>query len=354
MPQIQTTSYNQVIQNLKENYPLDSLNTFGISVSARYFLELNSQEELALLPEILFALGNPKLLVLGGGSNVLLTQDWEGLVLKNAIRGVEKEFENAEEVIFSFGAGEEWHQVVMFTLAEGLSGIENLALIPGSIGAAPMQNIGAYGVEIKDVFHSLTAFDLETEKFVEFDSEACAFGYRESYFKREGKNRFIICSVALRLSKKFIPHVAYGAIKDTLAQKGISVPEKPIQVAEAVIEIRQSKLPDPKVIGNAGSFFKNPEIPLSLYESLKAVYSEIPHYAVANPEMVKVPAGWLIEKAGWKGFRDGEIGVHAKQALVLVNYGKGSGEELWNLALKIQADIFEKFGIEIIPEVNKF
>ena len=291
-----------------------------------------------------------KKLFLGGGSNILLMNDFDGLVLKNEIKGLEVVLENEEKSILQVGGGEIWHDFVLQTLERNLSGIENLSLIPGTVGAAPMQNIGAYGVEIKDVFVALEALNLQTFEVEVFDKEKCNFGYRESFFKHDGKGKYVILNVSFELSK--IPHfnVSYGAIKDTLIQMGIeTIGSKAI--SDTVINIRKSKLPDPAKIGNAGSFFKNPELDKAFFDQIKTKFPEIPSYPI-DEKKVKVPAGWLIEQAGWKGKRFGEIGVHEKQALVLVNYGGGHGQEIADLAFKIQASVLDIFGINIMPEVN--
>jgi UDP-N-acetylmuramate dehydrogenase len=280
---------------------------------------------------------------------MLLTKDFEGLVIKLEIKGVHLVHENEDQLLVEVGAGEVWHDLVLHCIQQDWAGLENLSLIPGTVGASPMQNIGAYGVEIKDVFHSLTALHRDTFTVKTFDAAECKFGYRESVFKNELKDQYVITSVTFSLSKT--PHfrLDYGAIQDVLLEKGVQQPTLKA-VSDAVIHIRESKLPNPKEIGNAGSFFKNPSIPSTQYETLKAQYPSLPGYP--STEGVKVPAGWLIEQAGWKGKRFGEVGVHAKQALVLVNYGAGTGEEIKSLSEQIQASILEKFGIALLAEVN--
>lgn len=334
---------------IKENISLKPFNTFGLEAKAKYFTVFRSVEDLKeILQDQIFK--KEKKLFLGGGSNILLMNDFDGLVLKNEIIGIETTFENEDKVVLKAGGGEAWHTFVLETIARNLSGIENLSLIPGTVGAAPMQNIGAYGVEIKDVFVELQALNLETLEIEIFDKEMCNFGYRESYFKHEGKGKYVILNVSFELSKKPIFNVSYGAIKDTLDQMGVT--DLSVKaISDAVISIRKSKLPDPAEIGNSGSFFKNPEIEKCLYESVKQQYPDIPCYPI-DENTVKVPAGWLIEQAGWKGKRIGNIGVHTKQALVLVNYGGGKGQEIANLAYEIQGSVFSKFGIKINPEVN--
>jgi len=335
--------------DILENVSLKPYNTFGLEAKAKYFVVFKSVEELKEIL-VLEKFKIEKKLFLGGGSNVLLMGDFNGLVLKNEIYGIENIFEDDNKVILKSGAGEVWHSFVLKSIDMGLSGLENLSLIPGTVGAAPMQNIGAYGVEIKDVFVELEALNLETFEIEIFGKEKCNFGYRESYFKHEGKGKYVILNVSFELSKIPNFNVSYGAIKDTLQQMGeVGLTTKAI--SEAVISIRKSKLPDPAQIGNSGSFFKNPEIPIKQYDTVRETFPNMPHYVI-DEDTVKVPAGWLIEQAGWKGKRIGEIGVHTQQALVLVNYGGGRGQEIANLAYEIQASVFEKFGIKITPEVN--
>ena len=334
---------------IQKDVQLKPFNTFGIEATAKYFIEVSSIEQ---LQEIL---QNPdyqstERLILGGGSNMLLTKDFEGLVIKIAIKGFEVVNENEDNIWLKVGAGVVWHDLVLQCVNQNYAGMENLSLIPGTVGAAPMQNIGAYGIEIKEVFEELQALELATGEIKNFDKAMCNFGYRESIFKHEAKGKYIILNVTFKLNKRPTFHIEYGAIKDTLAEMNIS--EMSIKsMSDAVIHIRQSKLPNPAEIGNAGSFFKNPEIPNSQFETLKAQFPTIPSYPVSDTT-TKVPAGWLIEQAGWKGQRFGNVGVHAKQALVLVNYGGGKGEEIKDLSQKIQASIKEKFGIQLSVEVN--
>jgi UDP-N-acetylmuramate dehydrogenase len=290
-------------------------------------------------------------LFLGGGSNVLLTKNQDALVVKISIPGISIVQEDADFVWVKGGAGVVWDEFVQFTVDRAWSGLENLSLIPGTVGAAPMQNIGAYGVEIKDTFESLEALNLKTLEIEVFDAKACAFGYRESFFKRAGKGQYLISSVTFKLAKKPSVKTSYGAIQEVLAAKGISQPSIR-EVADAVIEIRQSKLPDPKQIGNSGSFFKNPTVSASEAARLISENSGIPHYPVEGSSDVKFPAGWFIEKAGWKGFRRGDAGVHAKQALVLVNYGEAKGEEILALSEEIKKSILDTFGVVLDTEVN--
>ncbi|UXP31124.1 UDP-N-acetylmuramate dehydrogenase [Reichenbachiella agarivorans] len=333
---------------ITEGFSLKNHNTFGLDVSAKWFAEVHTEQELQ--EAILWAKEREvDLFLLGGGSNVLLTQDLDCLVVINAIKGITVLSQDENQVLVRAAAGEIWHDLVVHCIHEEWGGIENMSLIPGTVGAAPMQNIGAYGVEIKDVFVSLTALHRETLETKVFSKDECQFGYRESVFKRDLKGQYIITSVTLRLSKKPVVNTTYGAITEVLDSKGIAEPSIK-DVSEAVIDIRRSKLPDPKQIGNSGSFFKNPVITVTQFSELKKQY-QIPGYPQEDGQ-VKVPAGWLIEQAGWKGKRLGNIGVHDKQALVLVNHGGGEGSAIYQLAMDIQASVQSQFGIEILPEVN--
>ncbi len=335
--------------NILENISLKPYNTFGLDVNASKFIEIFHLSELL---ELLFynEIKNTKKLFLGGGSNILLLKDFEGIVIKISISGNEVLSENVEQVIIKVGSGVNWHAFVMYAVSQDWGGVENLSLIPGTVGAAPMQNIGAYGVEIKDIFLELEALNLETLEVETFDADKCAFGYRESFFKHNGKGKYVILNVTFSLTKRHEFKTTYGAIQETLTEMGVS--ELSIKaISDAVIRIRQSKLPNPAEIGNAGSFFKNPEISKQHYDGLKIIHESMPGY-ILNETTVKVPAGWLIEQAGWKGKRIGEIGVHEKQALVLVNYGGGRGSDIRDLAFEIKADVKVKYGIDIVPEVN--
>ncbi len=333
-----------------KNISLQPHNTFGINAKSQFYLEASNVEELQGVLK-LSELKNNKLLVIGGGSNILLTKDFDGFVIKNNILGKTIKEDTTDYVLVKIGGGENWHGFVQYAISNNWGGVENLSLIPGTVGAAPMQNIGAYGVEIKEVFDSLEALEIATGKLKTFNSQECQFGYRESVFKKEAKDKYIITSVTLKLTKhSHHLNTSYGAIKDTLIEQGISNPTIS-DVSNAVISIRQSKLPDPKVIGNAGSFFKNPTIDKLDFEGLRLEFSDLPGYVV-SPTEVKVPAAWLIEQCGWKGVRRGNIGVHAKQALVLVNYGGGDGNEIKKLSEEIQSSVVEKFGIELSTEVN--
>lgn len=323
---------------------LKSYNTFGIDVSAHYFGHITSREELKEIN------GPDPICILGGGSNVLFTKDVEGLVLLNEIKGIEVVNETSEFVFVRAGGGEEWHDFVTYCIDHNYAGVENLALIPGSVGASPIQNIGAYGVEVKEVIEEVEAWNIKEKSFRIFKNEECAFGYRDSVFKRTYKGKYLISSVTFKLSKKPVFKTSYGAIQDELNRMGVQ--ELSIRaIADAVIHIRQSKLPDPKQIGNAGSFFKNPEVPLSVFEQLKLTHPSIVGYPVGSDKM-KLAAGWLIEQAGWKGYKKGNTGVHHQQALVLVNYGGATGEEIFQLSEEIVASVKAKFNIELEREVN--
>ena len=335
---------------VKSDFPLKEYNTFGIAVRAKHFVSVATTEELVhFLTES--ELRNELKLVLGGGSNMLLTQDVDGTVLHINITGKRVIEETDTYAIVEAGAGENWHEVVLWALDQNLGGIENLSLIPGNIGTAPVQNIGAYGVELKDTFHSLKAVSIADGNTRTFNLNECQFGYRDSVFKNEAKGKYIITSVQLKLNKPpFTVSTHYGAIQAELEKMGITNPSL-VDVSNAVIAIRQSKLPDPKVLGNSGSFFKNPILPAEVAESLKDIHPELPVYDAA-PSFKKVAAGWLIEKAGLKGYRSGDAGVHAKQALVLVNYGSATGSEILALSKHVIDTVKEQFGVTLEAEVN--
>lgn len=294
--------------------------------------------------------GLSPLKILGGGSNILITKDQDAYILKNEIKGIEIIDEDADEVLVKVGAGENWHNLVLWTISHNLGGIENLALIPGCVGAAPMQNIGAYGVEQESVFHSLKAIDLKEGTSKLFFREDCKFGYRESVFKNELKGKYIITHVNYIFSKNHELNTSYGVIDQKLEENGVSNPTIE-DVANAVIEIRQSKLPDPKVIPNTGSFFKNPIIKSEVLKNIQEDYPSIVFYPV-DEEYVKVPAAWLIEKSGFKGMQKGDAGTHKSHALVLVNYGNASGDDMLEFARSIQDGVESMFGIRLDPEVN--
>lgn len=335
---------------LSENFSLKAFNTFGIDVKARKFIAVTSLEELKIVLQQNYA---EELFLLGGGSNMLLTKDVEAAVVHLNLKGKVIKNETEDYVFVEAKAGENWHQFVLFTLEHNWGGLENLSLIPGNIGTAPIQNIGAYGVELKDTFYSCKTINIQTLEEKEFTADECNFGYRNSIFKNEVKGKYIITSVTFKLKKKDHPlHTKYGALDLALEEMGISKPT--IQdVSNAVIKIRQQKLPDPKELGNSGSFFKNPVVSIQEFEELKNRFPEMPSYKVSESE-VKIPAGWLIDTAGLKGFRDGDAGVHKNQALVLVNYGNASGAEIWALATKIQEKIYDLFNIKLEAEVNIF
>lgn len=335
---------------LQENVDLFPYNTFGIHAIARYFIVVRSADEAREVFRGQLFQEQPHV-ILGGGSNILLTRDFEGVVVKNEISGIEVISEDDQRVHLKVGSGENWHKLVMYCVDQGLGGVENLSLIPGTVGAAPMQNIGAYGVEIREVIDHVEAIEIRTGNVRRFHRDECAFGYRESIFKQQLKDQYFISSVTLSLTRSAHRlNISYGAITDVLAEKGI----KDISIraiSDAVIDIRRKKLPDPAVIGNAGSFFKNPSIDEASFSLLKDNYPGVPSYPGEN-HLVKVPAAWLIEQCGWKGKTFDNIGVHKNQALVLVNYGGGDGKKIWELAMKIQSSVKEKFNINLQPEVN--
>jgi UDP-N-acetylmuramate dehydrogenase len=335
-----------VIQ-IQQQFPLQGYNTFGMSVVAKQYVQLTDESQLTEICSL--AAGQPTR-VLGGGSNVLLTNDVTELLVHNKLKGINILKEDQNYVWLKAAAGENWHAFVMDVIARNLGGIENLALIPGTVGAAPIQNIGAYGVEVKDTIEQVTAWHWDTRTSVIFSAEECAFGYRDSIFKKELKDKVCITSVVFRLNKEPLFHTEYGAIRGELAKMGETSPS--IQnIAQAVINIRNSKLPDPNKIHNAGSFFKNPTISTEQYTQLQQLYPTMPSYPV-NEHKVKIPAGWLIEQCGWKGYRNGDAGVHQQQALVLVNYGKAIGNDILQLSDEIIQSVAKKFGIVPEREVN--
>jgi len=335
---------------MQENFSLKAYNTFGVDAKARYFAAVNSVEELIKTLKFSNAQELPHLF-LGGGSNILFTEDFEGLAIQLDLKGISEEFSNKNEVLVTAQAGENWHEFVLFCLNKNYGGLENLSLIPGNVGTSPMQNIGAYGTEIKDVFVSCKVLNLETLKVETFDLEKCRFGYRDSIFKQEGKGKFVILEVTFKLTREnHVIKTEYGAIKTELENLGI---EKPTiqDISKAVINIRQSKLPDPKVLGNAGSFFKNPTVPLAQFEDLKLKFENIQGYP--NGNFVKVPAGWLIEQCGWKGKQIGNVASHKLQSLVIINAtGNATGKEIFDFSTMIIESVKEKFGIELEREVN--
>jgi UDP-N-acetylmuramate dehydrogenase len=330
--------------NIQKNISLKNYNTFGIDVIANRFIEINSISELKKI-----VASEKNIFLLGGGSNMLLTKPIDKLVIHLNLKGILVKDMEKEFVFVTAEAGENWHEFVLWCITQNYGGLENLSLIPGNVGTSPIQNIGAYGVEIKDTFHQLEALEIATGEIKTFTKEACNFGYRNSVFKNELKGKYIITNVTFKLTKtNHKTNTSYGAIKTYLQ----NIPKPTIKdISNAVIAIRQSKLPDPKEIGNSGSFFKNPVVDKELFLKLEKNHPNIPHYIVSKNE-IKIPAGWLIEQAGFKGKRFGDAGVHEKQALVLVNYGNASGEEIFNLAKKIQQTVKNLFHINLDMEVN--
>ena len=331
------------------NYSLLAHNTFGIDVLCNRFVEYSSVEEAQQLVASLTADDEP-LLILGGGSNLLLTGDYQGIVLHSAIKGIQVVEEDADAVLLECGSGEVFDDVVAYAVAHGYHGAENLSIIPGEVGASAVQNIGAYGVEAKDIIYKVEAVEIATGHVVTFDNADCEYSYRQSKFKHEWRDKYLVTHVIYRLAKTFAPDLDYGNIRASLAAHRISHPTAQ-QLRDVIIEIRNAKLPDPKVQGNAGSFFMNPIVEKAKYEELLAQYPGMPHYTI-DATHEKIPAGWMIDQCGWKGKSLGRAGVHDKQALVLVNRGGATGEEIVKLCETIRKDVFDKFGIEIHPEVN--
>jgi len=333
---------------ISENQSLKKYNTFGIEAKARYFADLEKEEEiLSFLSDQHYA--EQPLFILGGGSNILFSKDFEGTVLKVSTKGIQVMHEDKDSVLVTASAGENWDGFVKFCVDEGWGGLENLSWIPGNVGTSPVQNIGAYGVEIKDTLHSVGALNIETIEKRTFSAGECMLDYRESIFKRALKGKYIILNATFRLSKNPVLNTSYGLIREEL--ESMNVPEPGIlSVRNAVISIRRRKLPDPAEIGNAGSFFKNPVIPNDQFELLKAKFPGIPSYA--QEQGIKIPAAWMIEQCGWKGKRFGDAGVHIHQPLILVNFGNATGAEILNLARQIRESVIERFGIELSTEVN--
>ncbi|ACU08609.1 UDP-N-acetylenolpyruvoylglucosamine reductase [Flavobacteriaceae bacterium 3519-10] len=335
---------------IHQNFSLKNHNTFGVDVTARCFVEVSSVGDLT---EALNYAKNHSLttLFLGGGSNILFTQDFDGMVIQLNLKGISEESTSENEVFVTAKAGENWHEFVQFCLSKNYGGLENLSLIPGNVGTSPMQNIGAYGTEIKDVFGNCKVLNLDTLEVEIFNAQQCRFGYRESFFKKEGKGKYVILEVAFKLTRKNHQiRTEYGAIQAELEKLNLTNPTVQ-DVSMAVINIRQSKLPDPKVVGNAGSFFKNPTIPLAQFEELHVKFPLAPGYP--NGDVVKVPAGWLIEQCGWKGRQIGNVASHPLQALVIVNAtGKATGKEIFGFSSMIIDSVEERFGIELEREVN--
>ena len=352
---------------IHKNYNLSKLNTFGISVNAKFFVEIHNETEVKELFSKKEFKSNKKLF-LGGGSNVLFTKDFDGLVILNKLKGIEILEENSKTVKIRAMGGEIWHDLVIFAVKHDYWGIENLALIPGTVGAAPMQNIGAYGAELKETLFKVETFEIETGEKKIFSKEECKLGYRDSIFKNELKDKYFIMAVTLKLSKIPKPNLSYKILQEyleKLARQSVGGNKIEVKnskdISDAISEIRRSKLPDPKIIGNAGSFFKNVFVSKDRFEELKKIHGEIPHFDdETSPQPsplrrggnIKIPAGWLIEQCGWKGKRMGNVGVHEKQALVLVNYGGATGKEMLTLANKIIDGVKDKFDLELLPEVN--
>lgn len=331
---------------VQDNISLQPYNTFGIDARAAHFIQLTDRSQ---VPEIATTWPGEKHII-GGGSNILLTQDVNGITILNRLKGIELIKEDESHVWLEVASGEVWHELVMYAIDKGWAGIENLALIPGTVGAAPMQNIGAYGVEVKEVIEEVTAWHWEEQQYITLNNEQCRFAYRDSIFKHELKGKVLITNVLFRLNKKAGFNTSYGAITQELEKMGVT--ELSIKaIADAVIAIRSSKLPDPKVIGNAGSFFKNPSASKAHYEELQQQYPGIPSYPIDDSH-VKVPAGWLIEQCGLKGYSEGNTGIHEKQALVLVNKGKATGKEIWELSEKVLQAVNDTFGIMLEREVQ--
>lgn len=330
---------------LINNASLKTFVTFGVEASCDHLYRISDFDELKLA---VCYLENP--LILGGGSNVLPIGDLKRNMIRVELKGIEIEERIGEEPLVHVAAGENWHQFVLWTLEKGLGGVENLSLIPGTVGAAPLQNIGAYGVELESIFESLEALRIGDGELVTFKKADCDFGYRDSIFKREAKDKYVVTSISLRLQRHHKLNTSYGAIQELLSERSISAPTIR-DVSDAVMHIRQSKLPDPDQIGNAGSFFKNPIIPKEQFEALKEQFPKIPGYP-ASEKTVKIPAGWLIEQAGWKGKSVGNAGSYEKQALVIVNHGGATGEEIWEFAQLIIKSVDQLYGIELSPEVN--
>lgn len=343
---LRSNSYDRASVMIEKNKSLKSYNTFGIEVVARYFFTVNH------LYELQTALSDAKgknipVLMLGGGSNILLTKNFDGLVLHNKIMGIEKINEDAEHVYLKVGAGENWHQFVLYCVHKQYAGIENLSLIPGTVGAAPIQNIGAYGVELKDTVFEVHTISMDDQRVDIFTNQACAFNYRDSIFKQELKNKRVITHVVFRLNKTPVFQIDYGSIKHKLEAGDLSIKK----ISDAVIQLRQEKLPNPALLGNAGSFFKNPIVSEDIFLTLQKKYSSMPYFKEKN-DGIKIPAAWLIEQCGFKGKRYGDVGIHVNQALVLVNYGNGSGDQIKKLSDTIQKTVKETFVIDLMTEVH--
>tara|TARA_B110000240_G_scaffold8617_1_gene9300 strand:+ start:658 stop:1674 length:1017 start_codon:yes stop_codon:yes gene_type:complete len=336
------------MSNILNNYSLKNYNTFGIAVKAKYFSTFYSIIDLKkILKTNLHK--KEKFFILGSGSNILLTKDFDGFILHNKIEGICILEDNKNDILVEVGSGVVWHDFVMWSVSQELSGIENLALIPGTVGASPVQNIGAYGMEVKDTITKVHTLEIKNKEVKVLSNKDCEFSYRNSVFKKEVEKNFIITKVEFKLSKEHLNRTTYGEIEDEL--KNLKLKASPATIAEAVIKIRNRKLPDPKVLANSGSFFKNPIIETSKFNALKKEFPEMVGHKISNSQ-TKIAAGWLIDNAGLKGYRKSDAGVHKNQALVLVNYGNASGTEIMNLAKEIQQKIKVKYGIIIEPEVS--
>ncbi|HDR90236.1 MAG TPA: UDP-N-acetylmuramate dehydrogenase [Bacteroidetes bacterium] len=333
------------MESIRENFDLQKFNTFGIPARARYFLSLTSGKDLSLIPGLL---KNQEILILGGGSNVLFRKDFEGMVIHPVMKGIRVMEEDRHSVLVQVMAGENWDRFVAWTVERGWGGLENLSYIPGNTGASPIQNIGAYGVEVKDHIEWVNTLVLADGEHKRFDQAACRFGYRDSIFKNEWKGRVLVVSVVFRLMKRPVLRTDYARVEEEMQRTGLT---GLAGIRAAVIQIRKRKLPDPAVTGNAGSFFKNPVIPVSDYENLKKKFPEIPGYP-AGEDRVKTAAAWLIDRCGWKGYREGDAGVHNLQPLVLVNHGKATGQDIYDLSEKILESVRKKFGIVLEREVT--
>ena len=330
------------------NISLKEYNTFGIAATAKFFAEITTIDDLI---QVLGQESYTDRFIISGGSNILITKDIDALVLHINIKGITVAKEDADHVVLKVNAGENWHNLVLWTLDQDYGGLENLSLIPGNCGTAPIQNIGAYGVELKDCFVGCDAIHIKSKELRSFTKEDCKFGYRDSFFKNDGKGKYIITTIYLKLTKRnHVLNTSYGAISSELKRQNIIIPNIK-DVSNAVVAIRQEKLPDPKELGNSGSFFKNPVVTKEVFNTLHGAYSDIPSYRISE-DVYKIPAGWLIEQCGFKGKRYKDAGVHSKQALVLVNYGSATGADILDLAHNIQKSVLEKFNIRILPEVN--
>ncbi|MBP7006982.1 MAG: UDP-N-acetylmuramate dehydrogenase [Candidatus Pacebacteria bacterium] len=333
---------------IEQNYDLTKINTFGIRAEAQFFVEINKEEEIYELFSTDEFKKNPKLFM-GGGSNILFTDNFKGIVIQNKLKGIQTIKEDENNTWVRSLSGEVWHDLVLFAVEKNLWGVENLSLVPGTVGGTPMQNIGAYGVEVKETIDSVEVIDIDTGEKKTLSNQECNFGYRDSIFKKEAKGKYFIIAVTFKLSKVPKPNLSYKILSQYMEERNIS-PTIPKNISDSVSEIRRSKLPDPKLLGNAGSFFKNVFLDKDKLLTLRESYPDLPSFE--EDGVIKVPSGWLIEKCGWKGKRVGNVGVHEKQALVLVNYGGATGKDILNLANSIIDSVKEKFNLVLTPEVN--